>query len=259
MKDLGRLIFPETATEEVFLDYVIKHISSTDLNLFVGAGISKNSPSNMPLAQEFRTYVFKKLCTCEELTKAYDEYVNKLGSIPFESFIKIVVDESDFFNSFLRMFESGDPNKAHVLIARLIKKGYLHRVLTTNFDMMLEQALILGGVRPSDVDVYYTEAHFDDQDLKSTKRPVICKIHGSVNAPDSIRVTLDLIAREILQQSRTNILNYFFKESGKDLLILGYSCSDEFDINPFLANLKSKTKIFVVKHSIQDWKSSKTF
>jgi tetratricopeptide (TPR) repeat protein len=254
MKNLGRMIFPETATEEDFLDYITKHISSNDLNLFVGAGISKDPPSNLPLAQEFRMYVYNKLCTCEKPLKVFGKYVNKLSSIPFESFIKIVVDESNFFNSFLRIFKSGQPNKAHRLIAKLVKKGYILRILTTNFDMMLEQALAMEGVSLTDVDIYYTEAHFDGQDLSSIKRPIICKIHGSVNAPDSVRVTLDLITREILQQSRTNILNYFFKESNKDLLILGYSCSDEFDINPYLGNLKSKTKIFVIKHSTTQFK-----
>lgn len=239
--------FDKSTSKEVFLDYVISRVNQKGLNLFLGAGISKDPPSNLPLAEEFRTYIFKKLCASEELSGVYG-FANKLGEIPFEKFIQIIVHGSNFFDVLLRIFKSGKPNKTHKLFAKLLKKGYLFRILTTNFDTMLEQALRLERVNQTDVDILFNEAQFAKRDINSLKRPVICKIHGSVEAPESIRATLDMIARKALQEARVKILDYFFKKCDADLLVLGYSCSDEFDINPFLRQLKSKTKIFIVKH-----------
>jgi len=243
-----RSVFDRSTSKENFQDYIISRVNQKGLNLFLGAGISKDPPSNLPLAEELRTYIFRKLCAYGGLSGVYDRFTNKLDEIPFEKFMQIIVHGSDFFDVLLRIFKSGKPNKAHKLFAKLLKEGCLFRILTTNFDTMLEQALRLEGVNQTNVDILFNEAQFAKRDLSSLKRPVICKIHGSVEAPKSIRATLDMIAREVLQEARVKILDYFFKKCDADLLVLGYSCSDEFDINPFLRQLKSKTKIFVVKH-----------
>lgn len=110
-------VFDKGASKEVFLEHIVKRISSRGLNLFLGAGISKDSPSNLPLAGEFRACVFRRLCLYEEPVGFYDRFANKLSNIPFESFAKIIVNGSDFFNFFLRIFGSGQPNKAHSMHA----------------------------------------------------------------------------------------------------------------------------------------------
>jgi tetratricopeptide (TPR) repeat protein len=239
-------ILPSTTSQADFLKYLLKRVSARSLNLFVGAGISKNPPSNLPLASEFRTHFFKEVCTQEKLAEVYVNYQSKLDKIPFESFATSIISDTNFIDTFIRIFSFGMPNKNHNLIAWLISNGYVSKVLTTNFDELIEQA----GSTHNEIGlrVLYNEGQFNAVNLHSIKSPVICKIHGGVQEPASIRTILNLIAKEEFQQSRSKILDYFFRTSGKDVLVLGYSCSDVFDINPFIENLKSKIKILVVKH-----------
>jgi len=250
-------ILDESTSKQDFLEYLLERINSRSINLFLGAGMSKKLPSNLPLSNEFRALVFEKLCIHEKIGEIYEKYVIQLSSIPFESFVKLMIDGSDFFKFFLSAFGSGKPNKNHLLITELVANGLISKILTTNFDIMLEQAVKLRQENLDDLKVVFDEKHFDKLDLNAMKTPVICKIHGSIQEPSSIRVTLDLISRQSLQQARANILDYFFRTSGKDLLVLGYSCSDKFDINPFLKNLKSKINVLIIKHEPTNFKIEK--
>ena len=134
-------IFVSTTSQNDFLEYLLKRISSRNINFFLGAGISKNPPSNLPLATDFRDFFFKEICSQEGLPEVFKHYSPKLLKIPFESFVSSIVSDSDFFECFVRIFGFGAPNKNHELVARLILKGYLSNILTTNFDYMLERSI----------------------------------------------------------------------------------------------------------------------
>ena len=249
-------IFVSTTSQKDFLEYLLKRISSKSLNLFLGAGISKKPPSNLPLAADFRACFFKELCTQERLAEVFNNYLSKLDRIPFESFVTSIVSDSNFFDCFVKIFGFGAPNKNHELIARLILKGHLSNILTTNFDALLEQS-VLSLDEKQDLRIVYNERQFRAINLNSNKVPLICKIHGGIQEPASIRTVLSLIAKSELIESRYKILDYFFRTSGKDVLVLGYSCSDVFDINPFVENLSSKIRVIVVEHHVSDFKIEK--
>lgn len=249
-------IFVSTTSQNDFLEYLLKRISSKSLNLFLGAGISKKNPSNLPLATDFRTCFFKEICIQEGLSEVFKDYLPKLNKIPFESFIATIVSDSDFFDRLVKIFEDGAPNKNHELVARLILKGYLSNILTTNFDAMLERSIHSLNDK-QDLRILYNEQQFNAVNLNSNKVPVVCKIHGGIQEPASIRTILSLIAKSEFIQSRSQILDYFFRTSNKDVLVLGYSCSDVFDVNPFIESLSSKIRVIVVNHHINDFKIEK--
>jgi tetratricopeptide (TPR) repeat protein len=232
-----------------FFKYLVEQIKIRKLNLFLGAGISKNAPSNLPLASEFRRFVLHELCSTEGMTEIYDKYADILAELPFESFVKLLMTDSNFFDYHLSIFSSGKPNKNHLLIAKLMAKGLITETLTTNFDMLLEQGAELHPEGAHALSVLLDEKQFQQVNFENMKKLVLFKIHGGVQYPQSIRVTLDLISSQSLQKDRIKVLDHFFNKSGKDLLILGYSCSDDFDINPYLQNLKSKTTVLFVKHT----------
>jgi len=217
------------------------------MNIFVGAGISKNSPSSLPLAKEFRLHLFHELCFSigeESVSNVYSERTN---SIPFESLVQTVTEYSrNFFGVLLNILKSGVPNSNHYLFARMAKQQLVKKIITTNFDTMLEKAFQEEKV---DFNVLFSDSQFSNTNLESVKAPIICKVHGSVEDPSSIKVTLNAISQKTLLESRLKVIEYFFKNSDKDLLIIGYSFSDEFDINPFLRGIDSKRKIFVIKHT----------
>jgi tetratricopeptide (TPR) repeat protein len=118
--------------------------------------------------------------------------------------------------------------------------------MTTNFDLLLEEALKIKNVN---VSVLSDEKQFLNVDKEKGISTVIYKIHGSVDNPNTIRLTLEMIARKDLFQSRLKILSYFFDKTDVDVVFLGYSCSDEFDINPLIKNMKSSANILYIKHS----------
>jgi len=120
--------------------------------------------------------------------------------------------------------------------------------MTTNFDSKIEEALKKSfvdrnerGKEGIDFEVFSKESDFLNF-LKTKplgkKIPMIMKVHGTVEDKESIRATLESVSKRELREARTQILRHFFQESEHDILILGYSLSDEFDINPVLRSLE---------------------
>ena len=225
------------------------------LSLFLGAGISKNPPSNLPLANEIRNRVLKKLFADEQLDAGT---LSRFESYPFEAFVQVIAENSNFLDYLITMYEMGEPNKNHMFVAKLVKEGYVRGILTTNFDLQLEKALRKEGLIPErDFKVISNEDGFAGVDPETINTPVIFKIHGSVNNRESVRTTMNLISAKSLLESRQKIIEYFLKK-GEVILILGYSFSDEFDVNPMLRGLKSAGEILWIKHSKEDCETKST-
>ena len=216
-----------------------------DLAVFCGAGISKNS--GLPLANELKQYILEKLSVNKEDMK---EIMS--SNLPFEAFIEIISENTDISKIF-QIFEKGEPNINHMIIARLSNIGYIKTVFTTNFDLLIEKALEKEGLKKDrDFKVYCDEHQFSEIDFEETddKMIKIYKIHGSIDNIDSIRTTLKMVASRILYDKRMIGIRHLFSTGNhKKVLILGYSCSDEFDITPQIKSIKENQKeIIFVDH-----------
>jgi len=241
-----------------WMDSLVDFIKSKDLVLFVGAGISKNPPSNLPLANELRSFILEKISgKNKEIREFYEENLKeehevgkKIFDYPLEGFFQILFHNSEnFLKSLTKTFKYGNPNANHYLIAKLVKKGYIARVLTTNFDLLLERALEKEEMkRDVNFKVLYSEKQFLDLDFEKLDIPTIFKIHGTADVEYSIRFTLDLVASRVLSEARAKILRYFFKDVG-GVLVLGYNAGDEFDINLVIQTTASESVIFFVNHN----------
>jgi hypothetical protein len=65
----------------------------------------------------------------------------------------------------LTIFELGTANPTHLFLADVSKAGYVRAIATTNFDSLLEQALVKSGVlRGRDLDVLYRDEDFERRD-----------------------------------------------------------------------------------------------
>lgn len=242
---------------DYFLERLTQAIVSKKLVLFLGAGISKNSPSNLPLAGEMRRYIIEKILDINKLKR--DTLLKLLGKrvegiiYPFEAFMEVLVQNSDFLGFLIKVFSLGSPNRTHHLIAKLMKEGYISRVVTTNFDEKIEQAFRDIGSEESELkpafEVYWNEEWFSRLDLDNLMKPTIFKLHGSINDESSIRTTLESVSKRSLRESRRRILEHFFEDLDCDVLILGYSCSDEFDLNPVFRDLSSDNHVCLIEHS----------
>lgn len=215
-------------------------------SVFCGAGISKKS--GLPLANELKQYILETL----SLEK---ENINELmtANIPFEVFMETISENVDIY-TLLDIFQNGEPNTNHILIAKLAKHGYVKTIFTTNFDLLLEAALEREGLRSGkDFQVYFNERQFEKIDFEDMKDDIISvlKIHGSICDIESIRLTMKSVANKTLSEKRRNAIRYLFSNGNhKKVLILGYSCSDAFDIIPQIECIDNNHKeVLLIEHS----------
>ncbi|MBL7723612.1 MAG: tetratricopeptide repeat protein [Chitinophagaceae bacterium] len=221
-----------------FIDLVAKTFEENKVTVFFGAGISRNS--GVPLVDEIKKEILTHLC------KEKVEITNLLNDkIPFELFMQTLIEYSDS-EKLLELFELGEPNANHYFLAKLAKKGKLNCVVTTNFDTLLEKAFDIEGITYK---VFHTEESFENIENKKDSVSII-KIHGSIENRLQMAVTLKRVAGKRLFSARKKVIaDVMQNNSGGHLLVLGYSCSDYFDINPIIEDVKDRNKILFVQHS----------
>jgi len=205
--------------------------------LFFGAGISFNS--GLPLANQIKYIILEQLF--DDKTD-FSELIE--SNIPFEVFIDILSTNSDISKIF-EIFKNGEPNSNHILVAKLAKIKKIKTILTTNFDLLLEKALEEEGLKEGlDFVRIYKEEDFSNFNYNELKdKLVIFKIHGTIDEWDSIRTTLKFIASKSLSEKRMSIIRYLFSTGTHEkVLILGYSCSDIFDISPQICSIQEEQK-----------------
>jgi len=237
------------------LEHIVDTACSKRLSLCVGSGISVGRPACRPLADELKFCILEGICSSVELRQLYEHRLRtekdiggKIRTYPLEAFIERISENYDILGTIAEIFRGGSPNKNHIIIARLLENGFVREILTTNFDLLLEKALVSIGWRiRDDFNVYCTEKQFREIDFDS-RLPTIFKIHGSADDQESIRVTLRLVASQTLSESRARILDRYLVSGEGDILILGYGARDDFDINPVLSRLSSKKRVFYVRH-----------
>ncbi len=249
---------------------IIESIKEKELAFFCGAGISENS--GLPLANELKQSILETLFTSMNEKDSEQDVHNIMQSdLPFEVFMENISENSDI-STILDLCKEGEPNTNHIMIAKLAKTGHITTIFTTNFDLLIEKALEKEDlIRDRHFKVYYDEeqfskTHFWNEDDKIIR---IVKIHGSAEDEKSIRTTLKAVARKTLSDKRMNLVRFMFS-SGKHtkILILGYSCSDVFDITPQIKGISTNRKqITFVDHNpiemeardIKTWNSKNPF
>jgi tetratricopeptide (TPR) repeat protein len=219
--------------------------------VFCGAGISRNS--GIPIAADLVRATLESF----GIGKQHIQTILSLN-LPFEVVMGILRD-SVGIDDLLDMFRVATPNANHFLLAQLAKERRITTLVTTNFDMLIEDVCrLLGLEEGKDFLIYCNERDFQGLDFGNLSNgPMrIFKIHGSISDPQTIRVTLDYVASKVLSLQRKNILRYLFANeithtgNHKKVLVLGYSCSDSFDISPALEEFAPYSKeVLVIDHA----------
>ncbi len=232
----------KTNNKKLFSD-LIKGIKNKETAFFCGAGISIHS--GLPSANDLSSRILNKLGLNNEGIK---DILN--SDLPFEAFIQTVRNNINT-DKIIDIFSLGKPNTNHILLARLMKSGLIKTICTTNFDQLIEHALANKtlGVN-SRCSVFYDEAHFNDIRWNDNKKKII-KIHGSIENRKNMAITLSQVANQQSSVQRHNIIkNLFSLGPHKNVIIIGYSCSDLFDITPNIEAIRNKLKkVFFIEHS----------
>ena len=214
------------------------------LTFLVGAGSSVDAPSCQPAGRAMMDDIIRYTCSESEI-----EDILKIKDLRFEQLIGIIQDGFDKELAIINYYDQCDkPNLQHFYLAEMIIKG--HFVMTTNFDYLIEFALLELGVPKEEIKIIITKEDFEkynnpeqlyNQGIKS-----LYKIHGSTrNLIEDQSTRNTLISTIKAFGSNKEGLNIFqvepfkrelFNNISKDrtLVIMGYSGSDDFDVVPTL-------------------------
>ncbi|MEJ2295716.1 MAG: tetratricopeptide repeat protein, partial [Candidatus Lokiarchaeota archaeon] len=228
------------------------------LTFLIGAGISTEAPSRLPTAQEMKNELIKYVCTPSEVNS-----ILKIDTLKFETFLGVlheILDEDLHLVDYY--LESDRPNKLHFFISEMIKKGAY--VITSNFDQLLEQALLKLDIPKRKLIPVITEKDFNKYDdpkklMKNGKIPVY-KIHGSpknvITGEDTRESFINTINLISLNHDKQNIIQLEpYKSSvlenltkGRSLIVIGYSGNNDYDILSSLKVLNELENIIWINH-----------
>jgi len=235
--------FKDDKIEDAIQD-VLNRLTDKKISVLCGAGISYNS--GLPVVYQFVEAIFKKF----EATDNEKEVIHNSG-YPFEAFFEMLQTECNT-DELLKIFTQGKYNTNHLFLARLIKNKLLQNIITTNFDELIEQACgRLGLTENIDFKVFRTEESFANIDWSSDCVNLI-KIHGCASDFKSMAINMEMVANRTDSVNKNAVINHFFdKKLNPLILILGYSCSDVFDISPAIESLYNDfSQVILLEHII---------
>ena len=195
--------------------------------LFLGSGVSRST--GMPTGWEVVLDLIRKLARlkgedCEPSPEAWFRATFKQNP-DYSSILDQVTHSPTERSQLLReYFEPTEeerqegrktPTPAHRAIAELISRGYIRVIVTTNFDRLLEQALVDVGIQPSVISSADTAAGALPL---AHSRCTIIKINGDY-LDTRLRNTREELAE--YEAPLVNLLNQIFDEYG--LIICGWS------------------------------------
>lgn len=211
---------------------IVNLIKNGNVGFFYGAGMSFNA--GIPTV----SVIIEKILHSFQM----DEHIESIKQLkfPFEAYMEILRTHMSI-DEMLDIFNSGNPTKFHQLLKHLNQHGYVKNIMTTNFDLLLEKSGIMG------LEISINESQFSRIHNRTSN---YIKIHGCVSNKESIRTTIDSIAKRELKDKRKTAVEKFFRDWHlSTIFIMGYSCSDKMDITPFLRSIHdSSTRIVFIQH-----------
>jgi len=228
----------------------------------VGSGISLDPPSCLPTGYQLTKMLLERFIPPEEqknilsLMDPEREGMEERGDfLRFEELVDYLhrwyYPELDFLDFFA---ECRRPNQNHLFLALMLQKGY--EVMTTNFDNLIEHGLL--EIKIPKKRIYSIINQEDWKNISHHKGFNVYKLHGSItnfrndqNCKSSLKATI----RQISQSERGMLYLESWKKEivqkitqNNDLVILGYSGLDDFDILPTLWNISSSKRILWIDH-----------
>ena len=203
----------------------------------LGSGASRGA--GVPTAWEVVEQLIRRLPEAQaggEITNPAAWYRERYGNeVRFASLLETLAPHpTDRANILESVVGDPSPTEAHQSLARLAKAGYIRIILTTNYDSLMETALYSLDLDPL---VIANESTADGvEPLHRLSRPVVVKLHGDYNQPDSMLATdLELAS---YSDGYTRLLNRTLDDYG--LLILGWSGAHDIALREAIQGDRSR-------------------
>ncbi len=229
--------------------------------LWLGAGIDKNDPTNLPLGSDLTYFILRKACVKDELAKSFADIEKAYGSVPrLESVIDCfhrfedAQNNKQLYKNFLNGFRSfwqAEPNEIHYWIATLMQNGA--NAVTTNFDNCIPKAYekisyskdrLVRSIYQDCPGCYKFSSESNPKQIGN-----IYYIHGIADDISTLGATLTQLGSG-LPKAFQNLVKTWLND-GYIFLFLGYGAVDSLDVNPFFNSIsKSKTaKGIYIEHN----------
>lgn len=112
-------------------------------------------------------------------------------------------------------------NWAHICLGELVRRGYVHTVLTTNFDQLVLRGIIKAGIIPVIADGIESLTRIDSR----PQTPQVVHIHGSMHTY-SVRNSVQAVT-EIGNKLPVEGMMYSLLKDSKLLVVAGYAGGEE--------------------------------
>ena len=189
-----------------------------------GAGISKDSPANLPSWWDYNMILLE--CIGKMGANTISEADNLLNAdkikekIPITSISEFFVDRiaGKSYFPLLSMLDGSHPNIHHFMLAQLAEQGIIKAIVTTNYDTLIEKAFMQKNIP---IKVFDVSEDFYNED--NEHQFPIYKIHGSADKPD---FAIDTVHQKLrgLSYEKTCVLKNLFQNN--HILFIGFSGED---------------------------------
>ncbi|MDP4267060.1 MAG: SIR2 family protein [Bacteroidota bacterium] len=205
---------------------VLKNGKKCPAALLIGAGVSASA--GIPLLNDIKGIIETKYPGIKNICDQ-DSFMNYMKELPNDERKKLIN----------WIIEKSKLNDAHKYIAALIKSGFINRVLTSNFDTLLEKALAEENIFPGIYDISASE----NFKMEAVTDRSIFRLYGH---KDRI-VILD---SEIQWGEHYNKVKKVIEDTieNQTLIVIGYSGKDDPVFNHIIKYEKFNNKLFWVGH-----------
>lgn len=231
------------------LDDLVNRIRQRRVVFFLGAGASWEWPANLPTSLELLQELIKPVFLPLTNETGNESTQQILNSIRLEIFMQIMTDElgSKAIEA-LQILENGQPNQNHLFVAALAEAGHCPLVITTNFDSLIEKALVKTSV--SKFEVWYSNGQYR-RSLTASSTFKILKLHGSLRdrAGRKVHSSIEISTRDLgrsIPRNKAKTINNILRNY--DIVFLGYSGLDDFDLYPLILTTESDRILFWINH-----------
>lgn len=209
--------------------------------ILAGAGISRQA--GLPIVTDLVSAVLRSLDAPSALAERVPE-------LPFEVFMYVLGRHSQI-EPLLAIYADGRPNTNHAFLAHALRRSVITDVCTTNFDCLIERAYSDPAANcTSPLTVLRTSKDLE-REVWNNARVRLTKIHGCSSDQREVAITIEQVAGRIHSEPRAAAMEHLFATGDHDVvLILGYSCSDAWDLSPQIEDLAARGKtVYIVEHT----------
>lgn len=221
------------------------------LIIWAGAGVSIPAPTRLPSGWSLTTFCIDAACGTrvrERTLEIWSGLKRQIGAagpgLPFFDIPRLETVLGGFGEveegagpslRFLRGFASfagAPPNRNHLLLASMVRRGAT--VVTTNFDLAIQRAF-------TELDAGMECRTTRGGGLFRVYQPhpaagcgEVIHVHGAADDPQALGATLSTVKEGLAEPFRLWLHERLAR--GADLVFVGYSASDAFDVTPYFVS-----------------------